>query len=421
MRIGVVMGILWAVAMAGVAEESTPKWYKGATHIHSLWSDGDMSPDLIAAWYRDHGFHFICFSDHNTFQVGERYVSVVPNTKLSPERVDMIRDRFGDDWVDISEVNGRPRMRLKTHDELSAHFNEPGQFLLINAEEITSVGSSPHINAINLVDPIAGRRGERVKLLNVYLDEVHEQRERTGVPMIAHINHLNWSDGLTTEEVLQARRLRFFEIYNGHPGVRQWGAPDRGMPSNDRHWDVILALRMSTEPDFILYGFSTDDSHEYFEWGSNKVNQGRGWVMVRSSELEANTLVEAMDRGDFYATTGVTLDEVLHDEHTYIVDIAAEEGVTYTTQFIGTRHGFDRESEPFVNDGGETPDRSSRVYSDEIGVVLLETSADPAVYEFAGDEIYVRAKVISSKDQENPVRAGDKEIAWTQPVRVSTP
>jgi hypothetical protein len=51
--------------------------------------------------------------------------------------------------------------------------------------------------------------------------------------------------------------------------------------------------------------------------------------------------------------------------------------------------------------------------------VLHETTADPAVYEFAGNEIYVRAKVISSKDQENGVQEGDKEIAWTQPLRVS--
>ena len=418
MRPVVLLCILTA-ACAAVAQDQEATWYKGVTHVHSLWSDGDMSPDMIAAWYKDRGYQFVCFSDHNTFQKGERYVSIVPNTKLSPERVDMIRDRFGDDWVETVDNEGHPRMRLKTHEELSAYFNEPGKFLLVNAEEITSIGSSPHINGINLVEPIPGKRGEAVQLLNYALDEVHDQRERTGVPMIAHVNHLNWSDGITTEEMLQAKRLKFFEIYNGHPGVREWGSPERGMPSNDRHWDVLLSLRMSTEPDFILYAFATDDSHEYFEWGSNKVNPGRGYVMVKSGVLEANALVEAMDRGDFYATTGVTLDAVSHDEKSYTVDIAAEESVTYTTQFIGTRKGFNRESQPFVNAKGETPDYASRIYSDDIGVVLKETADDPAVYDFAGDELYVRAKVISSKDQENGVHEGDKEIAWAQPVRVS--
>ena len=40
------------------------------------------------------------------------------------------------------------------------------------------------------------------------------------------------------------------------------------------------------------------------------------------------------------------------------------------------------------------------------GVVLSEANASPAVYEFKGDELYVRAKVIESNGK----------LAWTQPV-----
>ncbi len=191
------------------------------------------------------------------------------------------------------------------------------------------------------------------------------------------------------------------------------------MPTNDRHWDVLLSLRMADEPDFILYGLATDDSHEYFEWGTDKVNPGRGWVMVHADKLAPDNLVEALMRGDFYASTGVTLDNVDRGEHAYIVDIAAEEGVTHTTRFIGTKRGFDRESQPYVNAEGNTPDTASRVYSDDIGVVLHETTQAPAVYEYTGDELYVRAKVVSSKLQENPSNEGDHEMAWTQPVRVA--
>jgi len=416
------LGLLIAPVLAltaAAADPDAPQWYKGVTHVHSLWSDGDMSPDLIAAWYKDRGYHFVCFSDHNVLQEGDRHISIVPDTKLSPERVEMIRERFGDDWLDIQSEGENRRMRLKTHEELSVHFNEPGKYLLVQAEEITSLGGAPHVNGLNLRERISGRTGEVIELLNQYLDTVHAQREQYGVPMIAHVNHLNWSDGITTEEMLAARRLRFFEIYNGHPGVRQWGSESRGMPDNDRHWDVILALRMSREPAFILYGFATDDSHEYFEWGMKSVNPGRGWIMVRADRLEVDTLIGAIERGDFYASTGVTLDEVRSDDKSLHVKIAAEPGVTYTTQFIGTRKGFNPDSTEFKSAEGETPDTASRVYSDDIGVVLHETTENPAVYTFAGDEIYVRAKVISSKPQENPVREGDSEIAWVQPVRVA--
>jgi hypothetical protein len=33
-----------------------------------------------------------------------------------------------------------------------------------------------------------------------------------------------------------------------------------------------------------------------------------------------------------------------------------------------------------------------------------------------GDEIYVRARVTSSKVKENPYREGEFEMAWTQPL-----
>ncbi|MFP4502371.1 MAG: histidinol-phosphatase [Candidatus Hydrogenedentota bacterium] len=402
------------------ADESADKqWYKGVTHLHSLWSDGDMAPDMVAAWYKDHGYNFVCPSDHNVLLEGERYVSIVPDTKLSPERVDMIRERLGDDWVEVVEENGRPRMRLKTQAELAERFNEDGEFLMMPAEEITSLSGSPHVNAVNIRERILGGVGEVTELLNEYLDAVHEQSARTGVPMMAHVNHLNWSDGVTIEEMLAARRLKFFEVYNGHPYVRQWGSEKHGMPSNDRHWDVILSLRMAAEEDFILYALATDDSHEYYEWGTDKVNPGRGWVMVNADALDANSLIQAFHRGDFYASTGVTLDDVDRGEQAYTVEIAAAPETTYTTQFIGTRRGFDKESKPFKNEAGETPDKASRVYSDDIGVVLHETTENTAVYEYAGDELYVRAMVVSSERQENPANEGDHKMAWTQPVRVA--
>jgi len=33
-----------------------------------------------------------------------------------------------------------------------------------------------------------------------------------------------------------------------------------------------------------------------------------------------------------------------------------------------------------------------------------------------GDELYVRARIISSKLHPNPYAAGDRETAWTQPL-----
>ena len=58
----------------------------------------------------------------------------------------------------------------------------------------------------------------------------------------------------------------------------------------------------------------------------------------------------------------------------------------------------------------------TRRYSADIGVVLAEVNGLDPVYQFHGDEIYVRARVRSSKPVDNPVHTGEVQKAWVQPV-----
>ena len=247
------------------------------------------------------------------------------------------------------------------------------------------------------------------------IDAVRAQRDETGRPMIAHINHPNFGWGIVAEDLIRLNGDRFFEIYNGHPGVRNWG--DESHPGTDRMWDIVLAMRLAQgrEP---LYGVAVDDAHSYYEIGVGESNAGRGWVMVKAPQLSAEALIEAMERGNFYATTGVQLEDVAVSDGMIKITIQADEGVSYRTQFIGTPREFDRSSRPVSNADG-TPQHISRIYSSDIGQVLFETEANPAVYGFSGDELYVRAKIVSDRKHPNPFAEGDVETAWTQPVTVS--
>jgi hypothetical protein len=62
------------------------------------------------------------------------------------------------------------------------------------------------------------------------------------------------------------------------------------------------------------------------------------------------------------------------------------------------------------------PIRATRRYSHDIGAVLAEVKGTSPAYHLKGDEIYVRAKVVSSKLKQNPTVTGDFETAWVQPV-----
>jgi hypothetical protein len=394
------------------------EWYKGNTHTHTLWSDGDAAPEWAVAWYADHDYDFLCLSDHNILSAGGvvKWHPISDDGKLTGERVAQIKERFGDDWVVEKESDGQRYMQLKTLPEIREHFEKPGEFILIQAEEVTGFSPSVHLNVINneeLMTPSVGV--SLVEMVDVVYAQLEEQSERIGRPMVAHINHPNWGDGVTAQEMVEAAAGRFFEVYNGHGGVQNWGNEKKHYPPTDRHWDIVLSMQLKDGPEKPLYGFGTDDTHAYYEQRIGLSNAGRGWTVVLADDLDADTITGAMQEGKFYASSGVTLNAITANEDAYAVEIDAEPGVTYTTQFIGTKDGFDDAAQPILDADGKPIARASHRYSDEIGVVLAEVEGEKATYELTGDELYVRAKIVSSKLQDNPFAEGDHETAWAPP------
>lgn len=420
------VALLGSVCLAAAADidlkaDGGKQWYRGNTHTHTLWSDGEAAPEYAVKWYKDRGYDFLCLSDHNILSDGsvEKWVPVGGDSKLMPAQIAELKMLFGPDAVTMREQKGRDEMRLKTLPEIRTQFEEPGKFLLIQAEEITSLTPKVHVGAINLREKIAPVNSSAVeKSLLEAFKSIREQEERLGIPMLGHLNHPNWNSGVQLQSIVPIVDAEFFEVYNGHPGVRNWGSPEHYMVDTDRIWDIVLSLRLLEDPRARFLGFATDDTHDYFQTGPDFCNGERGWVMVLSESLEADALVKAMKRGDFYSTSGVNLVKVNAGDGAYRVEMANEPGVTYTTQFIGTKAGFDPRATPVLDADGKLVPERSHTYSEDIGVVLKETTENPAEYTFSGEELYVRAKIISSRPKANPFKPGDVEMAWTQPYVV---
>jgi hypothetical protein len=437
---GLLTGV--AAAQAPSPKNSSPaaapveaRWFKGNLHTHSLWSDGDDYPEMIADWYKRQGYQFLGISDHNVLQEGQRWLELKAPVSLAGtvnERgggrvLEKYLQRFGPDWVELRDADGKRSVRLKPLDEYKSLLNEPGKFLMIPSEEITSTwkraktASAPelsgpvHINVTNPREFVAPVESDNaIEIMDKVVDAVVAQREKTGQPMFAHINHPNFRWGVTVEELMQVKRERFFEIYNGHPGVVNDG--DETHLSMDAMWDAMLTHRLTTLNLPVVFGVGVDDSHHYHVMEIGKSNPGRGWVMVRAKHLTAESIVKAMEAGDFYATSGVTLNDVKRETHRLSVAIKPDAGVTYRTQFIGTRKGAAMSSELIPPPAGPQRTLPHRRYSSEIGAVLSEVQGTNASYTLRGDELYVRAKVISSKPKVNGSVASEFETAWTQPV-----
>src|SRR5688572_13723893 len=202
-------------AFSGCTADAPRRWWKGNLHTHSLWSDGDDYPEMIAAWYKERGYHFLALSDHNILSDHERWIDI-EKSRGGELAFGKYLKRFGEPWVEQRNLNGIREVRLKKLSEFRQLSEEAGKFLMIPSEEISGryLRAPIHINATNIREVIQPPEGKGVvDVMQKIVDAVHEQRERTRVPMFPHINHPNFGWAITAEELMLVDRERFFEVY----------------------------------------------------------------------------------------------------------------------------------------------------------------------------------------------------------------
>ncbi|MCH8207327.1 MAG: PHP domain-containing protein [Chloroflexi bacterium] len=300
-------------------------WYKGNIHTHTTKSDGDDTPENVVRWFRRHGYDFLVLSDHNHLTLLEY---------------------------------GRGKRRFRRPLMI------PGEEVSVN---IHRGETAIHVNGIGVsrvVEPVDAT--EVVPTLQANVDAI------LGAGGIASINHPNYKWSFDHTAISQVNGASLLEVFNGHPLMNANGAP--GKPSFEGIWDGVLSAGKA------IFGVATDDSHNYKDFRPDLANPGRGWLMVRSRELSQDAIVEALAAGEFYASTGIVLDELGISGKTISLRIAQHHDFVYTTRFIG---------------------RNGHVYGEVVGT--------EAEYSVQGNEGYVRAAVTCSS----------RPRAWTQPVFVT--
>ena len=344
------------------------RWYKGQTHTHTLNSDGDSMPDEVIRWYRQQRYHFLVLSDHDV---------------LTP--VGTLNEIYGAS----SKVSSDPRVTSNP-------------FLLIPGEEVTDKFSpreaagetvkgrdlslkEVHLTAVNLRKAVVPQGGTSVAA--TLQRDVDAIRAASAFPIVNHPN-LHWS--MTAADLIGIRGLKAFEVWNGGTHTNNLGGA--GHPGTEEIWDEVLSSGT------LLYGVGGDDAHEFKDpsFPMALTIPGRTWIMVRASALTAEAIVDAMERGDFYATTGLELADYQVTPSLMTITIRPMSLSKYDVTFIGRGGRVLKKApvDPEAGAGGATG--------------VTPRAAPPAVYEIRGDEGYVRAKIVDSNGY----------VAWTQPVMV---
>ena len=313
--------VLMLITAAWAWSVPQSRWVKGNTHTHTNNSDGDEYPRRVARWYQDHGYHFLVITDHDM---------ITPTLALDA-------DGNRDDFIVI-----------------------PGAEITLTFEK-----RQAHVCALNPMRlPVAQAGANMSETLQNAVDGA---QQAGALPVINHPNR-KWS--INAKDIRALRGVHHFEVFNLQRESNNFSAG--GRMGGEELWDTLLSDGMA------IFGVISEDTHDFLgEFLPGRDHPGKGWLVVRVVELTPQAVCAALEKGDFYASTGVELADVQITDKEYRLVIKPYYDTAYTIQFIGKN-----------------------------GAILKQDFGLEATYAFKGDEQYVRAKVFSSGG----------ELALCQPV-----
>jgi hypothetical protein len=249
-------------------------WFRGNLHTHTTNSDGDSPPEDVVAWYRDAAYDFLVITDHDFVTLPADYAPIA------------------------------------------------GRMLLVAGEEVTA--GSIHVNGLGITDVVMPRLASSGAASDTLQENIDAVRAVGGVPTV---NHPNFRWQLQPSDLLSLRGCGLFELFNAGPETNNGGKP--GHPSHEQLWDLVLSAGQR------FFGVAVDDAHHFRSWGRAYSNPGRAWVVVEADSLDQPAILDAIDGGRFYASTGVAIHAVAASRDELALDIEPRWDLAYRTTFIG--------------------------------------------------------------------------------------
>ena len=416
------------------ASEPVKQWFKGNLHMHNQWSDGTPLADWAIDWYKTHGYHFVCPSDHNIFQAEEPrfdgfgfknppadlapcqgetslWKVISPEAgwpKLTQRQVDETVEKFGADAVRTITVGGQTYVRMTPFGELERRFVEPGKFLMIPGYEQTGGCADErqvHMNFINVREVFPYISGEQPRDI---LEKTWAKGQECydGQDYLYTANHPLWRYyDFAAADLIALPQIRLFELNNNDIDGAYDAHPQGWKP--EKVWDVVNAYRAAHGQPLLL-GMGSDDRHGY-------EGDAKAWSVVRAASLSVKDLLEAIRVGDFYASNGLDFQDIQFDGRCLAVKMDVRQEGQYRIEFIGTKKDYDPASRVIeVEKGPRCPARKIDLYSDSIGVVLDTVEGTEGAYTLKPDDLYVRAKIVKVTEDLKPDWQS-RPAAWTQP------
>ena len=233
------------------------KQFKSNMHSHSTCSDGRLTPEQLKEAYKTRGYSVFAFSDHITVR----------------EHNDLRDDEFlplTSAELDVAE-QGDCNFNLRK----AFHFNiisrDPEHFEQVKCD--IKNFSIPYINSV-----------------------IKEAKNKN---YFVTANHPNWSL-FTEEEFLQLEGLNGFELYNCI--TANFGGALSFTP------EIYLYLLRKGKR---IFPIGADDNHSFcLPFEHPNIDSFGGFTYILSDKLDYESIMNSLDNGDIYCSTGPQIFEI---------------------------------------------------------------------------------------------------------------
>ena len=249
--------------------------FKANLHSHTTLSDGNLTPEQSVEAYKAHGYQVLALTDHEAPYAHHRFTTedflmlTGYEAYIRPSS-ECIIDRFG------PEIH--MNLFAKDPDNLTFIGYDPNYCKYLAQEYVSSL-------------PMSRDLGPR-KYDPAYIQNFIDCAVENGY--LVSYNHPCWSME-QPEDILNLNHIFSLEVFN------TCSVTESASEENLSLYDALLRRGK------FWYLHGADDNHNFAPLGDFLSDSFGSWTMIIARELSYPAIIEAMEQGKFYASTGPTI------------------------------------------------------------------------------------------------------------------